>query len=219
MKNSMLMMTLLLSATGAMAASKPPGGDPCGRIEKSYQWMKDSLPLNAGQQAQVAVWKDDACAKLKAAAEKTAGDDARFREEAGVIMKEYRQKVKSVLSHEQQERLKQRREQAKSRHHGPMKPEDKAEKMTAVMKEKLALTAAQESSIKTANLDFVKKQGELRAKRKAGADSAALREEARRIRKEYDAAVKKILTPDQLPKWEALKQEMRQKRSQKHKGR
>ncbi len=87
-------------------------------------------------------------------------------------------------------------------------PQEKADKMTAKMKEELKLTEEQTAKIHQANLEFVTKNKELKDTTK----------EARALnREQHKAALKAILTPEQQEKAKEMMEEKQEKKEMKEK--
>jgi Spy/CpxP family protein refolding chaperone len=87
-------------------------------------------------------------------------------------------------------------------------PEFRANLQTDMMKKRLELTPEQAPQVSQINLDAAKKMQPL-----IDGDEGPLREaaQARTIQNEREAALGKVLTPDQMTKYQAQKEEMRQK--------
>jgi Spy/CpxP family protein refolding chaperone len=91
---------------------------------------------------------------------------------------------------------------------GPASPEDRAKRLTMMMKDELSLTAAQEPKIADINLKYAKKNEEL----KKISDTSAQRKEFQKTNKLRDGEVKAILTPEQFKKYLKLQEEMKARR-------
>ncbi|GMQ25255.1 hypothetical protein Aoki45_19370 [Algoriphagus sp. oki45] len=88
----------------------------------------------------------------------------------------------------------------------PPSPEERAQKMTDRMAEKLSLSEAQKTEIYSINLENAKKrQEEMEAKKAESADRRA-------EMKAQDERIKQVLTEDQRKAWEELKEENRSRR-------
>ena len=94
-------------------------------------------------------------------------------------------------------------------------PEVRAEKMTARMKEKLALSDEQATKIKAINLEAAKKKDEM--KKQADADRAAKKAKMKTVEQERDAKIQEVLTEEQKAKYAEMKEKMKDK-AHKHKG-
>lgn len=88
-------------------------------------------------------------------------------------------------------------------------PEEKAQAITDKMKTELSLTDDQYQKVHTANVDFVSKTWEL--KKGGDANTQQAKDKIKPIKKEYHTAIKGILTPEQLTKFEAMKNEKEDK--------
>lgn len=91
-------------------------------------------------------------------------------------------------------------------------PEQRAKAMTERMKKQLNLNDDQVAKLETLNLQFVQEQMKAR---EAGGD---VRADMRAAVEKQDAALKEILTPDQMQKWQdarkAMMERMRNMQSQ-----
>jgi hypothetical protein len=86
-------------------------------------------------------------------------------------------------------------------------PEQRAAVQTTLMTEKLGLTPEQKAKVADLNLVYAKKMQPII---ESGRPLMAMRE-ARQIGEEKEAALKKILSPEQFQKFLAGKEEMREK--------
>lgn len=212
MKKLILIAWALLGA-GSLETFAQRAESPCPRLEKGYAWMKDSLGLNASQQQQISGFRDEACRALKTAKAEAGEDRELLKSKAKEILKHYHSQVRSVLSSEQIDKLEARQKAVRKEvGKGAKTPEKRASRMTATMKEKLALTADQEKTVAEANLTLVQKVETQKEQLQQGGDTAAARAAVKQARMEHDAAVRTVLTPDQLKRWDAIKAEMREKK-------
>lgn len=93
--------------------------------------------------------------------------------------------------------------------------------MRKEMMDKLNLTAAQKSQIEKLDKAQMEKMQAMRDKMKASGkqpDRDTFRTQAKTMRESYVASLKKILTPAQFTKMEALQKEMREKFQKEHPG-
>ncbi|WP_073095675.1 DUF4890 domain-containing protein [Cyclobacterium lianum] len=93
-------------------------------------------------------------------------------------------------------------------------PEAMAEKMTERMAEKLELDEEQKKAIYAAHLEQALKRKNEMEERKAA--MASRREEMKAEREAHATKINEILTPEQQEKWEAMRQEGRQRIKQGH---
>lgn len=91
-----------------------------------------------------------------------------------------------------------------------MNPEQRAERQTAQMTEKLALSDAQAGKVKDINLKYANKMKE--ARDKADGDWSNMRETMGAIRDEQDKELQTVLTGDQWKKWSEYQEEFRNNR-------
>lgn len=218
MRNRMLFLMTTAAAfvfAAPLLGQKHGGGDPCKRLEKHTQWMKDSLGLTANQESEIQKIKSDACDKLTLAKNETGDDKEAFKEKAKVIMKETHQSIATVLNDEQKALLKAHKHKGGMKEGGSkLTTQERAQKMTEKMKTELGLTESQVALVLTANEEMLSKREQLREKKKSGADTAALKAENKQIAKDYQAKMKEILSKEQMAK---LK-EMRKEKKKNHPG-
>lgn len=93
-------------------------------------------------------------------------------------------------------------------------PEAMAKRQTETLKEKLGLDKDQEKKIHDINLDSLKKMAELREEAQGGGGFSAIREDMMAIRKKQDADIKKVLTEDQVEKYDKYLEERKKQRGQ-----
>ena len=104
MKKQIMLSALIGVFTLGMISAKH--GEPCERIHKSGEWMKDSLNLTEAQKIKVNAIQDSACARLSVLkADANLDKDAR-RAKAQQIMGDMKSELKEVLTAEQIEKLK-----------------------------------------------------------------------------------------------------------------
>jgi len=96
---------------------------------------------------------------------------------------------------------------------GQRTPEERAAAQTEWMKENMALTAEQLSTVEALNLEYANKMEEVRA---IDGNLAKLKK-ARSITDEKDAKLKTVLNKEQFQQYEEMKKEMRAKAKQMHK--
>jgi hypothetical protein len=92
--------------------------------------------------------------------------------------------------------------------YGNATPEERASRLTSMMKEQLKLTAAQEPKVSAINLKYAKKNQEL----KAVADTAQRRKTATAIETARDGELKAVFTASQYKDYLKLKEEMKARR-------
>ncbi len=90
-------------------------------------------------------------------------------------------------------------------------PEERAEKQTTTMTEKLSLSAKQAEKVKEINLKYANKMKEARAANTDG-DWSAMRETMGKLRQEQDAELKTVLTKEQAETWTKFQEEQRSQR-------
>lgn len=91
---------------------------------------------------------------------------------------------------------------------GNAPPEDRAKRLTEMMKERLSLTAAQEPKVLAINLKYAKKMDESRKI----ADTAAMRKSVQSLNTQKDAEFKAVLTNDQFKSYLKQVEEMKARR-------
>jgi hypothetical protein len=87
-------------------------------------------------------------------------------------------------------------------------PEQRAEKLTSLMKDKLVLTDDQVPKVKAINLESA---GKMQALHGGTQGRAEKMKAARQVQSEKDAALKQVLTPDQYAKYEKVREEIKDK--------
>lgn len=97
---------------------------------------------------------------------------------------------------------------AQAQHRGghDFDPAKRAEKQTAMMTEKLGLSADQAAKVKEINLRYAEK-AKAQFSNKSETDKAQMRQAHEALRSEHDTELTKLLTKDQAAKWEQLKAE------------
>lgn len=89
-------------------------------------------------------------------------------------------------------------------------PEERAKRLTGVMKDELKLNPTQETRVYDVNLTFAKKNEALRTVQ----DTAQRRKSAEANEKARDVSFRSILTADQYKSYLKLKEEMKARRKQ-----
>ena len=85
-------------------------------------------------------------------------------------------------------------------------PEERATRMTARMKEKLNLSADQETPVAAINLKYAKQN---QALMESGGRNLRTARQAQAVMKKKDEELKKVLNADQYKQYQAIKEEMR----------
>jgi Spy/CpxP family protein refolding chaperone len=91
---------------------------------------------------------------------------------------------------------------------GNSTPEERAKRLTGMMKDQLKLTAAQEPKVSAINLKYAKKNEDL----KAVADTSLRRKTALANDKAKDGELKAVFTASQFKEYLVLKEEMKARR-------
>jgi Spy/CpxP family protein refolding chaperone len=91
---------------------------------------------------------------------------------------------------------------------GGMTPEQRAKRITGMMKENLSLSAAQETKVEAINLKYAKKNDQTRNI----ADTTVRRKTLAEDNKKKDAELKLVLTPEQYKQYLKLVEEMKARR-------
>ena len=92
-------------------------------------------------------------------------------------------------------------------------PEVRAKEETAMMTEKLSLSAKQAEKVGEINLKYANKTKEARDANKEG-DWSAMRETMMKIRTEQNDELKKIMTAAQFEQWQKIQEERRSQRQE-----
>ena len=211
-----MFIALLLMPAYALVAQKP---NPCERLNRNHQWMKDSLGLNATQQQQLSTLNDATCANLRAAKEKAAGNKEVLKKEASAIMKNHRKEMSSVLNKAQKTKLKAHKQSQKAHRaakHSERKqlPGERAEKRTQIMKDSLGLSPEQALQIQELNHEQARKIMELKTKYRNNQDTAAKHNELRVVQQKYLQQLQLILTKTQWDKFSTMRIEKQAVRKQ-----
>jgi Spy/CpxP family protein refolding chaperone len=94
--------------------------------------------------------------------------------------------------------------------------DDIAKKQTEQMTKNLSLTDDQKAKVDAINLKYAKKQEE--AFKSSKEDREAKREEMKKTRDAKDSELKAVLTADQYTKYQQIREEQKNKRGEKGKG-
>lgn len=216
MKKQMRIVMAMMVVAIALPLQAQKKGEPCGKLEKHVQFMKDSLNLTSDQTTKVEEIKANACIKLQNAVAETEGNKEARHEKVSQIMKETHQAMAAVLNDDQKAKMKAHKESMKGKHdHEKLTADQKAEKMTEKMKSELSLTEAQIPKVKAANLNLVTQREALKAKKAAGADTATLKAEGKAMMKSYRDEMKTILDKDQMAKLKEMRKNSKGKHGEK----
>lgn len=88
-------------------------------------------------------------------------------------------------------------------------PDERAKRLTQMMKDELKLTPAQETKVSAINLKYAKKNEELRK-----ADKAEAQKKMEESNKARESEFKTILTPEQYKQYLKLEEEMKARRKE-----
>lgn len=214
---TILFMTFGLLVLQAQRTGQRPEMNPDKMAERQTAMMTEKLALDAAQAEKVkainlkyAQQHADKKAEAKEG-RKAAHQDvhqARMAELKKVLTPDQYKTLEQSQA-DQKERLEAKRDKGGRRGAGNganrPAPEERAEKMTDKMVEALGLNAKQAKALEEVNLDFAKKREALSAEKskKNNADKDAMKQ----LREEQKRAIEKILTPEQLKKWEEIKSE------------
>lgn len=91
---------------------------------------------------------------------------------------------------------------------GNATPEERAKRLTEMMKESLSLTTAQEPKVSAINLKYAKKMEDVRKI----SDTAVQRKTAQNLNKQKDGELKTVLTADQFKEYLKQVEEMKARR-------
>lgn len=183
-------------------------GEPCERLHKAHEWMKDSLNLTEAQKIKVNAIKDSACARLSAVRADVNLDKEARQAKAKQIMGDMKTDLKEVLTPEQLEKLKAHRKSQEK--HGnrqekhALTAEEKAGKMAAHLKTELGLDEAQELKVKSAVLELINQRESVKnnAEIKTEEDGKTAMKAARLS---FNKTMKEILDDEQEVKWKEMK--------------
>ncbi len=171
--------------------------------------LTEKLSLNEAQATKIAAINLEFAKKADAIKEANEDREA-GREEMNALRTEQKTVIKAVLNTEQItqfDAMKDKRghkgKRGKGHHKGGAKnSEERAAHHTERLTEKLSLNETQATKIAAINLEFAKKAEAIKA---ANKDREAGREEMNALRAEQKAAIKTVLTPEQVTQFDAMK--------------
>jgi Spy/CpxP family protein refolding chaperone len=196
----MIVVAMLMSA--ALFAQGHRNGGP-RRGEHHADRMRSTLGLTDEQYAKVKSIDEKYAAKFSG----LRGDSTQKnenREAMKSLRTERENEIASVLTPEQKAKWTAHREEQKKKH---IERRRDHEAKVSEMKAALALTPEQETKMNTINEKF---KGKLKTWRNA--DRRENRSELQKLRREHEAEVKTILTPEQFEKWKTMRHERKHSR-------
>ena len=116
---AVILATVVLGLHAEAARSQAPGPDP-ESVQVAIEQAKARLKLTPEQEAQVKPLMEERAAKLKAIRDSHAGDDSRkakrdMYREARPVMEDYQEKMRAILSDEQEAEWEKMRAEARER--------------------------------------------------------------------------------------------------------
>lgn len=204
MKKTMKLLAVgMLFVGGIFAQATPKKGDPCEKLNKTEQWMKDSLSLSSEQTTKIETLHKETCIKFQNAGQEAAGNRDALKENRKAIMGSLRDSYKEILNEDQLKKLKAHHKQHKDSagHKGKhLSAATRADTLTQVLIRELELTPTQIPQVKALNLELVKHRDEMRELKKSGADSQTLKAKNSEFMKGYKQKMQDVLTDDQEKK-------------------
>jgi Spy/CpxP family protein refolding chaperone len=201
MKKYMMAALLLMGATATRAQAP---AEKCGaRGARMIQMMEDSIGINAEQKVKLQAIHAETCTKMQAARQAAGEDKEQAKNAMKAIRKESVEKIKAVLTPEQQQKLAaiKKQQHGKPGHHRmhgrDSMREGMARNMTERMKTELSLTEAQVPQVEALNQTLENRMKALREKKGQGAGEEELKALRKSIMREYREGLAKILTPEQ----------------------
>lgn len=237
----MLMSLAMIFATTLMNAQGPRGGDPVERAKKMTEHLTSELELNTKQAKKVEAinlkyakkQQEIRTAMRKKHEEGGEVDRELVKETMEKMRTDQEEEIKGILTPSQIQKFdampkgkkgkqpkgkksKGKKADGKQPKNGKQKGasvEERAEKQTARLTEKLELNAKQASKIEAINLKYAKQQKEMRDYNKdaSDADKAAMKERMKVMRQAQETEIKAVLTPEQSEKFDVLKAERKGK--------
>ena len=209
-KNFILCLMLLFSINLITAQTVKNKFKHSGdRSEKKIQTLKAALALTDAQVSQVTAIHTDYATKIKAAKD-AASERGAAKEAVKTLRTERDAAIKTILNSEQVAKFEAMKAERKDRRghkgrrggrghgkHGGT-PEERAAKHTEKLTEKLSLSPEQTSKVAAINTEFA-------AKRKAAKEAEGGKEAKKALRSEHKAAIKAVLTPEQVAIFETMK--------------
>jgi hypothetical protein len=231
-----MMMTLVMVLTVAITYAQPNGkegqrgGDPTERAKQITERLTTELNLDAKQAKKVEAINLKYAQKqqeMRAEMQKQREAGQKMdREAIGTKIKEMRtaqeEEIKSVLTPTQIEKFEAMPKPEpgeKRKPEGKVKPESgkkdaamRAKQQTQKMTEALELDDKQIKKVEAINLKYAKQQEELRTElQKENTDKEAIKAKIKTARTAQESELKAVLTPKQIEKFDAIKEERKGK--------
>ena len=227
---TVLMLALGCFALQAQRTNERPSMEPEKMAEKQTARMTEELSLDVQQAEKVNAinlkYAQQQKGKMEQAKTERENRRADLQKTHDAKMAELKQVLTpeqyAQLEKQQAERVEKVRAHRKDHPRGAAgrnkdaTPEERAEKMTHKMVEKLSLNEKQAKSLEKVNLDFAKKREAMFNDNKA--ERQKNKEAMKKLNDEQKAAIGKILTPEQMKKWEELKEERGDRSPRKGRG-
>jgi Spy/CpxP family protein refolding chaperone len=201
MKARVMIVVAMLMSTALFAQGHRHGGQHRG--EHHADKMKSTLGLTDEQYAKVKSIDEKYAAKFSGLRRDSTQKNEN-REAMKSLRTERENEIASVLTPEQKAKWTAHREVQKKKHIEKRKDH---EAKVSEMKAALALTPEQETKMNTTNEKF---KGKLKTWRNA--ERRENRSELQELRREHEAEVKTILTPEQFEKWKTMRHERKHTR-------
>ena len=226
---TVLMLVLGFFALQAQHTNERPPMDPEKMAEKQTAKMTENLSLDEKQAEKVNAINLKYAQQQKGKMKKAKAEREARMTEHKKVQEAKMAELKQVLTTEQYAELEKAQAERgdRMREHrkgGPrgaageykdLTPEERSEKQTTRMVEKLGLNDEQAKALGQVNLDFAKKREAMFQEKKE--ERSANKEAMKKLMGEQKAAVGKILTPEQMKQLEEMRPEQGH-RSRKGKG-
>jgi Spy/CpxP family protein refolding chaperone len=183
---------------------------PEEKAQHATQMLQKKLALSADQSAKVnAIFLKRAKQADSLKATKPAGERRINRQAFKAIAVNTNAQLNAVLTADQQKAYTALKAERKGKMHGRhANPEQRAQRMTKVLENKLALSADQSAKVNAILLKRVTEMHSLKAK---GADRTANKEARKAIMVKADADLKAVLTADQQKNYTELKNQLKER--------
>ncbi len=202
-----LILVFGISSIMAQKGDKRKDMDPTAHAEKKTERLAKELSLSETQTAEVAEINLAYAEKIKAVKEQGLDKEAK-RSAVQSLKTEQKVAIKTVLTAEQATKFdtmkgrKGGKKGKKDDRRSDKSPQERAEHQTARMTKTLGLTDAQVAQVTEINLAYAEKGAALKAK---GTDKGANKTAKKALREEHKAAIKSVLTAEQITAFDAMK--------------
>jgi Spy/CpxP family protein refolding chaperone len=215
MKKLLLMIFLAGSVAFAQAQTQRAHKTPEQKAKHMTEALNKKLALSADQSAKVSAILTKSAAQMDSLKAHRSTDRKANMQSRKAIMANTDASLKTVLTAEQQTTYSGLKRSFKGRIHGKrgghnVAPEQKAERMSKVLQQKLTLSQDQYAKVNTILLKRATQMDSLKANR-SNTDRKANRESRKAIMTQTDADLKTVLTADQQKTYTELKAQLKER--------